>query len=439
MNSTAPPVHRTGWSVQRLLLLTCLMATSVVPVVGGGTATAAPAARVESGTAGPGLGDGLRRRRHRRAGSRRSPDSTRPIVGMAATPDGHGYWLVAADGGVFTFGDAAFYGSTGGSPQRAHRRDGRHPRRRRLLAGGRRRRDLHLRRRRFYGSTGGLASTARSWGWPPRPTAAATGWWPPTAASSPSATPCLRVDGRPRLNEPIVGMAATPDGARLLAGGRRRRGLHLRRRRLQGSTGSLRLNRPSSGWPPPPPAPATGWWPPTAASSPSATPPFEGSDGGGPHGRPGRRHGRHRRWLLDRLRARTPPSAIWSRSLAAYAGTRVRQCHGGGREPSSPGRSSNSDPAWSSTPPVRLKVDILGTLLARAQAAGRGSDHRGAGPGRADDRGQPRQCGRRPLGRNWVPRPVAALERAVGMTGSIPATDGDLGYDDDDSTWTGWP
>jgi N-acetylmuramoyl-L-alanine amidase len=36
-----------------------------------------------------------------------------PIVGMAATPDGHGYWLVAADGGIFTFGDAKFLGSTG--------------------------------------------------------------------------------------------------------------------------------------------------------------------------------------------------------------------------------------------------------------------------------------------------------------------------------------
>ncbi len=38
----------------------------------------------------------------------------RPIVGMAATPDGGGYWLVAADGGIFSFGDARFYGSTGG-------------------------------------------------------------------------------------------------------------------------------------------------------------------------------------------------------------------------------------------------------------------------------------------------------------------------------------
>jgi lipoprotein-anchoring transpeptidase ErfK/SrfK len=37
-----------------------------------------------------------------------------PIIGMAATPSGKGYWLVASDGGVFSFGDARFYGSTGG-------------------------------------------------------------------------------------------------------------------------------------------------------------------------------------------------------------------------------------------------------------------------------------------------------------------------------------
>ena len=36
----------------------------------------------------------------------------KPIVSMVATPDAKGYWLVAADGGVFTFGDAGFYGST---------------------------------------------------------------------------------------------------------------------------------------------------------------------------------------------------------------------------------------------------------------------------------------------------------------------------------------
>jgi len=37
-----------------------------------------------------------------------------PIVGLAAGPSGHGYWVVARDGGVFAFGDAPFLGSTGG-------------------------------------------------------------------------------------------------------------------------------------------------------------------------------------------------------------------------------------------------------------------------------------------------------------------------------------
>jgi hypothetical protein len=37
----------------------------------------------------------------------------KPIVGMAATPDGGGYWMVASDGGIFNYGDAGFFGSTG--------------------------------------------------------------------------------------------------------------------------------------------------------------------------------------------------------------------------------------------------------------------------------------------------------------------------------------
>ena len=37
----------------------------------------------------------------------------RPVVGMSASPDGRGYWFVASDGGIFSFGDAQFYGSTG--------------------------------------------------------------------------------------------------------------------------------------------------------------------------------------------------------------------------------------------------------------------------------------------------------------------------------------
>ncbi len=40
----------------------------------------------------------------------------RPIVAMATSPTGRGYWFVASDGGIFSFGDARFAGSTGGAP-----------------------------------------------------------------------------------------------------------------------------------------------------------------------------------------------------------------------------------------------------------------------------------------------------------------------------------
>ena len=172
-----------------------------------------------------------------------------PIVGMAATPDGQGYWMVAADGGIFAYGDAHFFGSTGnirlnqpvvgmaatpdGKGYWMVAADGG------IFAYG----DAH-----FYGSTGNI-----------------------------------------RLNQPVVGMAATPDGkgywlvaadggifafgdahfygstgniraqpaggghgrhARrkgLLAGGGRRRDLRLRRRSFFGSTGDDVLNQPVVG------------------------------------------------------------------------------------------------------------------------------------------------------------------------------------------------
>jgi hypothetical protein len=41
----------------------------------------------------------------------------KPIIGMAPTANGTGYWLVASDGGIFTYGDATFSGSlAGGKP-----------------------------------------------------------------------------------------------------------------------------------------------------------------------------------------------------------------------------------------------------------------------------------------------------------------------------------
>jgi len=111
-----------------------------------------------------------------------------PIVAIAPTPDGHGYWEVGGDGGVFAFGDAAFYGSTGGQHLNAPivaiaptpdghgywevGRDGG------VFAFG----DAT-----FYGSPTGLHPNARSLPSRPRRTAAGTGSPPPTAAFSPTA------------------------------------------------------------------------------------------------------------------------------------------------------------------------------------------------------------------------------------------------------------
>jgi hypothetical protein len=39
-----------------------------------------------------------------------------PIIGIAPTKTGKGYWLVGADGGVFCFGDAAYHGSAPANP-----------------------------------------------------------------------------------------------------------------------------------------------------------------------------------------------------------------------------------------------------------------------------------------------------------------------------------
>ncbi|MGH9917500.1 MAG: hypothetical protein ACRD6W_01305, partial [Nitrososphaerales archaeon] len=96
----------------------------------------------------------------------------KPVVGMASTSDGRGYWLVASDGGVFTFGDAKFYGSTGGM--------------------------------RLNQPVVGMA-----------PTGDGHGYW--LVASDGGIftfgdAPVHGSTGSLRLNKPVVGMATTPDG-----------------------------------------------------------------------------------------------------------------------------------------------------------------------------------------------------------------------------------
>ena len=129
-----------------------------------------------------------------------------PIVGMAATSDAKGYWLVARDGGIFRFGDA-----------------------------------------RFYGSTGSITLNKPVVGMAADP--ATGGYWMVASDGGIFSfhAPFLGSTGAIRLNQPIVGMAVTPDskGYWLVArdGGIFRFG----DARFYGSTGNITLNKPIVG------------------------------------------------------------------------------------------------------------------------------------------------------------------------------------------------
>ena len=150
----------------------------------GGRAPA-PADRRHRGDAlGPRL---LARRRRRRACSRSATRAStagsatcrlkQPIVGMAPSRTGSGYWLAAADGGIFAFGDAKFHGSLGKLHLNqpivgiAPTPDGT-----RLLARRLRRRHLHVRRREVPRRPRQQApATSRSSAW--RATRTGAGYW----------------------------------------------------------------------------------------------------------------------------------------------------------------------------------------------------------------------------------------------------------------------
>jgi hypothetical protein len=140
-------------------------------------------------------------------GSTGSLRLNKPMVGMAPSPDGQGYWLVASDGGIFSYGDALFHGSRGGQP--------------------------------LNKPIVGMAATPDG-----------NGYW--LVASDGGIfnygdAGFFGSRGGQPLNEPIVGMAATPDGGGywLVAsdGGIFGYGDAL----FYGSTGSLHLNKPVVG------------------------------------------------------------------------------------------------------------------------------------------------------------------------------------------------
>ena len=210
-------------------------------------------------------------------GSRGGQPLNKPIVGMATTPDGLGYWLVASDGGIFTYGDALFFGSRGGQP--------------------------------LNKPIVGMAATPDG-----------LGYWLVALRRGHlrlRRRPLLRLDRRHGAEQAGRRHGRYPVRARLLAGRVRRRHLQLRRRqllRLDRFAGAQQAGGRHGGFARA--ASATGSPPPTAASSTTATPPsrarpapsistrrssgWPGAERRSPDGRPPRRVRRDRRGGLTR-------------------------------------------------------------------------------------------------------------------------------------------
>ncbi len=131
----------------------------------------------------------------------------KPVVGIASTPSGGGYWEVASDGGVFNFGNAAFYGSTGG---------------------------IHLNK-----PIVGIAATHDGGGY--WEVASDGGIFSFGDAAFHGST------GNIHLNQPIVGMASTPDGGGYWMVASDGGIFSFGDAAFHGSTGNIHLNQPVVG------------------------------------------------------------------------------------------------------------------------------------------------------------------------------------------------
>jgi uncharacterized protein YkwD len=130
-----------------------------------------------------------------------------PVVGMAATPSGNGAWRVASDGGIFTSGDAKFYGSTGG---------------------------MHLNQ-----PIVGMAATPNG-----------LGYWFVASDGGIFSFGNARFHGSTgamHLNQPIVGMASTRSGRGYWLIARDGGVFSFGDAHFYGSTGAIRLNQPIVG------------------------------------------------------------------------------------------------------------------------------------------------------------------------------------------------
>ena len=130
-----------------------------------------------------------------------------PVVGMARTADSRGYWLVASDGGIFSFGDATFYGSTG---------------------------NIHLNQ-----PVVGMAATPDGGGyWLVASDGGIFSFGDATFYGS---------TGNIHLNQPVVGMAATPDGGGYWLVASDGGIFSFGDATFYGSTGNIHLNQPVVG------------------------------------------------------------------------------------------------------------------------------------------------------------------------------------------------
>jgi hypothetical protein len=134
-----------------------------------------------------------------------------PVVGMAGTD--HGYFLVAADGGVFTQGDAVFHGSLVGTPHQSVAGIAATPSLRGYWLAGRFGTVYPFGDAVSYGSEDATPLNAPIVGMAATPDG--RGYWLAAADGGVFAfgdAPFYGSDGAMPLNAPVVGMAATPDG-----------------------------------------------------------------------------------------------------------------------------------------------------------------------------------------------------------------------------------
>ena len=301
-----------------------------------------------------------------------------PIVGIAATPSGRGYWLVAGDGGIFNFGDGRFYGSTGAI--------------------------------RLNAPVVGMAGTASG-----------RGYWLVGADGGIFNFGDARFYGSAgsvHLNAPVVGMAANSsgrgywlvasDGGIFEFGGAP----------FEGSTGNVALNRPVVGMA----ATQTGrgYW--LVAADGGI---FNFGDAairrlrwGSPRTPPavGLAASTNGYWIVYGMRTSPIPA------ITAYVATRVDDVTVAVDDLTT-GENFAYRPGVVEHTASTVKVDILATLLREAQTAGRGltpTEQALAVPMIEDSLDSAADVLWTQLG----PAAVGATEQSLGLTDTVPATDG---------------